>query len=264
MPVITYLNPEVFSMGNEDIEKQDPLQLLRAFTPARIGLGRTGSGIPLKAFQEFKLAHAHARDAVYSELHVEELGVALQQFNLPVLHLHSAAAYREQYLQRPDLGRKLDEASAEEIKNYHSPCDVAIIIADGLSATAVNNNTIPLLQLLVPMLSEVKLQLSPITLVKQGRVAIADEIGYKLGAKLSMILIGERPGLSAADSVGAYITYAPKPGLTDESRNCVSNIRPQGLNSAAATKKIAYLIKEAIERKLSGITLKDNEGLLGY
>jgi len=249
-------------MGKKEIKKQNPLQPLKAFTPARIGLGRIGSGMPLKAFQEFKLAHAHARDAVYSELNVEDLTTALKQFALPILHVHSAAAYREQYLQRPDLGRKLDEAAAEEIKNYHSPCDVAIIIADGLSATAVNNNTIRLLQLLMPMLGSVKLKSAPITLVKQGRVAIGDEIAYALGAKLSVILIGERPGLSAADSVGAYITYAPKPGLTDESRNCISNIRPQGLNSAAAAKKIFYIIQEAFKSKLTGIGLKDNEGLL--
>jgi ethanolamine ammonia-lyase small subunit len=249
-------------MGKNGIEKPDPLQALKAFTPARIGLGRIGSGIPLKAFQEFKLAHAHARDAVYSELDVDGLKAGLEQFCLPLITLHSAAAYREQYLQRPDLGRKLDEASAEEIKNYHLPCDVAIIIADGLSATAVNSNTNQLLQLLVPMLRSVKLGLAPITLVKQGRVAIGDEIAYALGAKLCLILIGERPGLSAADSVGAYITYAPKPVLTDESRNCISNIRPRGLNSAAAAKKIFYIIQEAFKSKLTGIGLKDNEGLL--
>lgn len=249
-------------MDKGKIEKHNPLQPLKAFTPARIALGRAGSAIPLKAFQEFKLAHAHARDAVYSELNVEDLIAGLAQFGLPILHVHSAAAYREQYLQRPDLGRKLNEESAEEIKNYHSPCDIAIIIADGLSANAVNNNIIPLLKLLVPMLNSVKLRLAPITLVKQGRVAIGDEIAYALGAKLSLILIGERPGLSAADSVGAYITYNPKPGLTDESRNCISNIRPQGFNSAAAAKKIFYIVQEAFKSKLTGIGLKDNEGLL--
>jgi ethanolamine ammonia-lyase small subunit len=246
----------------DDIEKPNLLKALKAFTPARIGLGRVGSGIPLKAFQEFKLAYAHARDAVYSELDVDGLKAGIEQFGLPLITLHSAAAYREQYLQRPDLGRKIDETSADEIKNYHSPCDVAIIIADGLSATAVNSNTIQLLQLLVPMLAAVKLTLAPITLVKQGRVAIGDEITYALGAKLSLILIGERPGLSAADSVGAYITYAPKPGLTDESRNCISNIRPSGLSSKAAAQKIFYLIQEAFKRKQTGISLKDNEGLL--
>jgi ethanolamine ammonia-lyase small subunit len=249
-------------MAKDEIKKQDPLQELKAYTPARIGLGRVGSAIPLKAFQEFKLAHAHARDAVYSELDVDGLTGSLKQLGLPLISLHSAAAYREQYLQRPDLGRKLDEASADEIKNYHSPCDVAIVIADGLSATAVNNNTILLLQILIPMLDAVKLRPAPVTLVKQGRVAIADEIAYALGAKLSLILIGERPGLSAADSVGAYLTYGPIPGLTDESRNCISNIRPSGLNSEAAAKKIFYLIQEAFKRKKTGITLKDNAGLL--
>jgi ethanolamine ammonia-lyase small subunit len=250
------------NMKNEELAKADLLQLLKAFTPARISLGRVGSGIPLKAFQEFKLAHAHARDAVYSELDVDSLTDKIAQFELPVLHLHSAASYREQYLQRPDLGRKLNEESAQEVKNYSSPCDVAIIIADGLSATAVNNNALPLLQELIPSVSSVKLKLSPIVLVKQGRVAIADEIACALGAQLSLILIGERPGLSAADSVGAYITYRPMPGLTDESRNCVSNIRPQGLNSTIAAKKIFYIIQEAFIRKLSGVELKDNEGLL--
>lgn len=249
-------------MSKQEIEKQDATQLLKAFTPARVGLGRVGHAMPLKAFQEFKLAHAHARDAVYSELNVEDLALDLQQFDLPILHLHSAAAYREQYLQRPDLGRQLDEGSAEEVKNYHSPCDIAIIIADGLSATAVNNNTIKLLQLVVPMLVSAKIQLAPLTLVKQGRVAIGDEIAHALGVKLSLILIGERPGLSAADSMGAYITYAPRPGLTDESRNCISNIRPQGLSSTLAARKIFYMIQEAFKSKLSGIGLKDNEGLL--
>jgi len=251
-------------MGNKEIQKLHLLQPLKAFTPARIGLGRVGSAIPLKAFQEFKLAHAHARDAVYSELDADVLTKDLEQFDLPVLNLHSAAAYREQYLQRPDLGRKLNEESAEEIKRYNFDCDVAVVIADGLSATAVNNNTITLLQLIVPMLVSANFRLAPIVLVKQGRVAIGDEIAYALGAKLSLILIGERPGLSAADSVGAYLTYAPKPGLTDESRNCVSNIRPQGLNSTAAAKKIFYIIQEAFKSKQTGVGLKDNEGLLGY
>lgn len=249
-------------MANKHLKTNDILAGLKAFTPARIALGRVGQSIPLKATQEFKLAHAHARDAVYSELDAEGLTAKLKQFNLPIIHLHSAAAYREQYLQRPDKGRKLDEASLSELKTYHSNYDVALIVADGLSATAVNNNTVPLLQLLIPLFIAAKMKLSPLTLVEQGRVAIADEIGVALGAKLTLILIGERPGLSAADSVGAYITYEPKPGLTDEVRNCVSNIRPQGLTSHQASKKIFYLIKEAFHRKLSGVKLKDNAGLL--
>lgn len=249
-------------MSKKQVKKQEPLEMLKVFTPARIGLGRVGSAMPLKAYQEFKLAHAHARDAVYSELDIDTLTGSLTKFKIPVLHLHSAAAYREQYLQRPDLGRKLNDESAEDIKNYHSDCHLAIIIADGLSAAAVNDNTIQLLEELIPALRSEKLRLCPVVLVEQGRVAIADEIAYALGAKLSLILIGERPGLSAADSVGAYLTYEPKPGLTDEARNCVSNIRPQGLSSNAAAKKIFYLIMEAFKLKLSGLNLKDNQGLL--
>lgn len=235
---------------------------LKAFTTARIALGRVGQSMPLKAYQEFKLAHAHARDAVYSELDIDGITDQLKQFDLPVIHLHSAAAYREQYLQRPDLGRKLNEVSLEEVKEYCSERDITIIIADGLSAAAVDQNTVPLLKILIAKLKAAGFTLSPIILVKQGRVAIADEIGHALGAKLTMILIGERPGLSAADSVGAYITFGPRPGLTDEMRNCVSNIRPNGLSFKHASEKIFYLIKEALTRKLSGVILKDNAGLL--
>jgi len=148
------------------------------------------------------------------------------------------------------------------LEGHRSACDVAIIIADGLSATAVNQNSIPLLAALLPLLTAVDLKIAPLTLVNQGRVAIADEIGHMLGAKLTILLIGERPGLSAADSIGAYLTFGPRPGLTDESRNCVSNIRPQGLNSRQAAKKIFYLVQEAMRRKLSGVLLKDNDNLL--
>lgn len=240
----------------------DMLEPLKGLTPARIGLGRVGPGIPLKAFQAFKLAHAHARDAVYSELDVDGLTQKLSAFNLPVIQLRSCAAYREQYMQRPDLGRKLNEESAEEIKNYHATYDVAIIIADGLSAMAVNNQAFALTALLLNLFQGANLRPAPLTLVKQGRVAIADEIGYALGAKLSLIIIGERPGLSSGDSAGVYITYQPKPGLTDEVRNCVSNIHAQGLSSDVAAKKIFYLIQEAFNNKQTGIALKDNQGLL--
>ena len=243
--------------------QNDPLGGLKQFTAARIGIGRTGSSIPLKQSLELKLAHAHARDAVYSELDADKLSADLKQFDLPVLMLHSEAVYREMYLQRPDLGRKLDEKSIELINDYlYSKADVVIIIADGLSATAVNHHAISLLRVLIPQLQSADLKVGPISLVKQGRVAIADDIGAHLKAKLSLILIGERPGLSSADSIGAYITYDPKRGLTDESRNCISNIRPHGLTFKSASKKIFYLIQEAFKRKISGVALKDNTGLL--
>lgn len=243
--------------------QDDTLDHLKQFTAARIGIGRTGTSIPLKQSLELKLAHAYARDAVYSELDTDKLSSDLKQFGLPGLLLHSNAVYREMYLQRPDLGRQLNEESVSMLKNYsHDKIDVVIVIADGLSATAVNHHSISLLKFLIPQLQSTGLKIGPLSLVKQGRVAIGDDIGVHLNAKLSLILIGERPGLSSADSMGCYITYNPQPGLTDESRNCISNIRPHGLVFKLASKKIFYLIQEAFRRKLSGIGLKDNAGLL--
>lgn len=244
------------------IKASDPLIALQEFTAARIAIGRAGTSIPLKQSLEFKLAHAHARDAVYSELDINTLTENIKQFALPVRYLHSMAGYREQYLQRPDLGRKLSEESITELADHTLPTDIAIIIADGLSATAINVNATGLLEQLIPLLRSADFKFADIVLVKQARVAIGDEIASGLKAKLSLVLIGERPGLSSADSISAYLTYNPKPGLTDELRNCVSNIRPQGLSYKQASKKIFYLVQEAFRRKLSGVELKDNAGLL--
>ncbi len=244
------------------ISKADPLISLREFTAARVAIGRVGASIPLKQSLEFKLAHAHARDVVYSVLDIDGLTKNLQQFNLPVLRLHSMATNRAKYLKRPDRGRQLNEESTAQLQDYTSGYDINIIIADGLSATAVNENISGLLKLLIPMLTAAKLKLAPLCLVEQGRVAIGDDIAHGLNAKLSIILIGERPGLSSADSMGAYLTYNPKPGLTDESRNCISNIRSAGLSHERAAEKIFYLVQEAFKRKLSGVILKDNAGLI--
>jgi ethanolamine ammonia-lyase small subunit len=244
------------------IEPIDLLVSMRAFTDARIAIGRAGTSIPLKQSLEFKLAHANARDAVYSELDITSLTDDLKQFQLPILHLHSQAGYREQYLQRPDLGRKLSDTSKTELQDHIQPADIAIIIADGLSATAINTNAVNLLKILIPMLWSANFKLADLVMVEQARVAIADEIAQALHAKLSLIIIGERPGLSSADSMGVYLTYNPNPGLTDELRNCISNIRPAGLTYEQASKKIFYLVQEAFKRKLSGVELKDNAGLL--
>ncbi|MDR6943523.1 ethanolamine ammonia-lyase subunit EutC [Mucilaginibacter pocheonensis] len=241
----------------------EPLKALQEFTSARIAIGRVGTSIPVKQLLEFKLAHAHARDAVYSELDINNLTTVLKVFNLPVLQLQSKVSYRRQYLQRPDMGRRLNDASVISVNDHCTETAVAIIIADGLSATAVNENAFGLLQILIPQLIAADFKLAPISLVEQGRVAIGDDIGYGLKAKLSLVLIGERPGLSSPDSLGAYLTYNPKPNLTDEMRNCVSNIRPDGLSYLKAANKIFYLISEAFKRKLSGVDLKDNAGLLG-
>ncbi|HEY4325525.1 MAG TPA: ethanolamine ammonia-lyase subunit EutC [Mucilaginibacter sp.] len=244
------------------IIKPDPLVTLKNFTAARIAIGRTGASIPLKESLDFKLAHAHARDAVYSVLDIDGLSSDLKAFNLPVLHLQSNAINRQKYLKRPDYGRQLSEDSLLLLKDCLAEADVAIIIADGLSAIAVNENAYKLLKLLIPVLTTSKLTIAPICLVEQGRVAIGDDIGNALNARFSIVLIGERPGLSAADSMGAYLTYKPQPGLTDESRNCISNIRRQGLTHKSAADKIFYLINESFKRKLSGVKLKDNAGFL--
>ena len=241
-----------------------PLNPLKEFTAARVGIGRTGTSIPTKQSLAFKLAHAHARDAVYSVLDIDGLSNDIKQFNLPVLLLHSKAGNRAEYLQRPDLGRKLKKSSANQLKEYTGDYDVSIIIADGLSAAAINENVIGLLSQLIPLFTAANLKLAPVCFVEQGRVAVSDKVAHLLNAKLSVILIGERPGLSSADSIGAYLTYGPKPGLTDESRNCISNIRPQGLMFKPAADKIFYLIQEAFRMKLTGIGLKDNQGLIGH
>ena len=250
-------------MENLPIRITDSWESLKEFTAARIALGRAGDSIPMRQSLEFKLAHAHARDAVYSVLDTEKLTEELRLLNIPVLKLRSQATTRQIYLQRPDLGRLPDEASSQIVTNHLIPADISIILADGLSANAINNNAAQLLAELIPLLKGVNYTLSPLCLAEQARVAIADLIAYGLQSQLSIILIGERPGLSSADSIGAYLTYNPKPGLTDESRNCVSNIRRDGLPFKLAAEKIFYLVQEAFRRQLSGVELKDNASLLG-
>ncbi|MBL4678800.1 MAG: ethanolamine ammonia-lyase subunit EutC [Mucilaginibacter sp.] len=244
------------------VEDQHPLNFLKEFTQARIALGHAGNGISTKDALAFKLAHAHARDAVYSEMETERLYDELIDFNLPVLPLHSQATTREKYLQRPDLGRLPDETSLNRLADQVQNNGIVFIIADGLSATAVNENAVPLLHIVIPQLMAANHKLTSICIVEQRRVAIADHIGAELGASLSVILIGERPGLSAADSMGIYLTYNPQPGLSDDSRNCISNIRKEGLPVETAANKLFYLIQEAFRLKLSGVGLKDNEHLL--
>ncbi|MDO7885520.1 ethanolamine ammonia-lyase subunit EutC [Hymenobacter cheonanensis] len=241
----------------------DPWAGLRAFTDARIALGRTGTSVPLHEALAFRLAHAHARDAVYSELDASKLLADLPELGLPVVQVQSQAATRPQYLQRPDLGRQLAEAARAELAGLAAgECDVALVLADGLSATAINTHAPPLLRRLVPALQAAGLRLAPLVLAEQARVALGDEVGQLLRARLVLVLIGERPGLSAPDSLGAYFTHGPRPGLTDEARNCVSNIRPAGLGYEAASDKLFFLLGEALRRQLSGVGLKDESGRL--
>lgn len=246
-----------------DIQKHKTVEAdawypLKQFTAARIALGRTGNAIPLKELLKFRLAHAHARDAVYAGLHSQELVQQLQQFNLPVYLLHSKAKDRNEYLLHPDLGRQLNDASVQHLQNRSASFDIVIILADGLSATAVNHHAVPLLQLLIPFLQQGGYSIA-FAIAQQARVAIGDSVGALMNAKLSLVLIGERPGLSAADSMGAYLTYKPAAGLTDESRNCISNIRPEGMYFAKAAAKIHYLIALSFRLHYSGVMLKDNE-----
>lgn len=239
---------------------QDEWTSLKAFTDARIALGKTGVSIPLKESLAFKLAHAHAKDAVYSALDTSKLMASLQTTGLAIHCLHSRAENRDIYLQRPDFGRRLTDSSVALLEQLdREPADLAIILADGLSASALNQQAVSVVQLLVDTAKDRNYSLAPLTLVEQGRVAIADEIGSLLQARMTVILIGERPGLSSFDSMGAYLTYAPELGLTDERRNCVSNIRQQGLSARLAVDKIMYLVNEAFRLQLSGVALKDND-----
>jgi ethanolamine ammonia-lyase small subunit len=247
----------------KEFVQSDPWSALKHYTAARIALGRTGTSVPLAETLRFKLAHAQAKDAVYSSLHTVPLLTTLHSFQLPVYELHSKAKNRLKYLQRPDWGRQLNEESVlqlqnEKIKQY----DIALIIADGLSAIAINHHAEGLVRLLIPFLQSASFSIAPVTLVQQARVAIGDEIGSLLHARLTVVLIGERPGLSSPDSMGVYLTFQPSVGKTDENRNCISNIRPEGLSYRQAADKLEYLIKKILRLQLSGITVKDNEGFL--
>jgi ethanolamine ammonia-lyase small subunit len=228
---------------------------LRALTPARVALGRTGISQQTGDLLDFRRAHAQARDALHARLEASSLATTLAAISgREVLRLHSEAVDRSTYLQRPDLGRRLDKASRASLTA--GDWDLALVVADGLSAIAVERHVPPLVQLLLPMLEGVRL--APLAVVEQGRVAIGDEIGAALGAQMSIVLIGERPGLSAPDSLGAYITWEPGPDRTDAERNCVSNIRIGGLSYIAAAEQLTYYLTEARRRRLTGISLKEN------
>lgn len=236
----------------------DSWSRLRQFTAARIGLGRAGAGIPTSETLSFKLAHAQARDAVHATLDFEQLGAELRLLHpLPVQILKSHARDRSEYLRRPDFGRRLSDVSRQQLESLlTAEYDLAIVFADGLSALAIELNAVPFLKNLLPRIAEFRI--APIVLVEQGRVAIGDEIGSLLRAKCVAVLIGERPGLSSPDSMGAYLTFDPKPGLTDERRNCISNIRSEGLPHEFASEKLAYLLRESLRRQISGVHLKDD------
>jgi ethanolamine ammonia-lyase small subunit len=248
----------------------NPWTALRRFTDARIALGRAGVSLPTQAHLQFQQAHAEARDAVHQALDVAQL---TQDMSAAWLHgapaplaLHSGAANRAQYLQRPDWGRLLHADSRARLQTLreadHSglprPFDLVLVVADGLSALAVQQNAPPFLEALRHKLAVTHWRIAPLCIVEQGRVAVGDAVGEALGARAVVVLIGERPGLSSPDSMGLYLTWMPRVGLTDAARNCISNVRPAGLSYEAAAAKLAYLLEQARSRQLSGVDLKDD------
>jgi ethanolamine ammonia-lyase small subunit len=231
-----------------------PSRDLRRYTSARVSLDRAGQSVATREVLDFQLAHAQARDAVHAMLDVDSLLNGLRQRGQACLLLKSAAPDRASYLRHPDLGRQLSRESAAGL--VRAACDVVFVIADGLSATAVNRHALALLDPLLPGLQRSGWSIAPVCVVEQGRVAIGDAIGSALGASISVVLIGERPGLSSPDSLGVYITWSPAPGRNDAERNCISNIRPEGLGYREAANALVYYLEEARRRKLTGIALK--------
>ena len=242
---------------------RDPWTNLADLTPARLALGRAGPGLPTREVLKLGLAHAQARDAVHAAMDEDRISAGITALGFETLAVESAAASRDIYLRRPDLGRRLSDRSRTLLQEQpHREPDVAIVIGDGLSAAAMNLNALPLVTALLPRLSTAGFRLAPLVVARQARVALGDEIGVLLGARLVIVLIGERPGLSAADSLGAYLTFGPKVGRTDAERNCVSNIRAAGLPAAAAAAKIMWLCQQALILSLTGVALKDGSDLL--
>lgn len=241
---------------------ENPWQTLRRVTNARIALGRAGDSLPTEALLRFQADHARARDAVHLAFDAATLAAQLTEHGYPVLRVRSAAESRAVYLKRPDLGRRLGAESRQALEalaaDGAAAYDVAFVIADGLSALAVHTHAVPLLIRTADALAGLGWQIAPLIVAEQGRVALGDEIGALLRAEQVAILIGERPGLSVADSLGVYLTYAPRLGRTDAERNCISNIHGQGLSYAAAQQTLLYLMAQARRLKLSGVELKDD------
>jgi len=230
-------------------------------TPARLALGRVGAGMPTDEVLRFGWAHAMARDAIHAALDVAKLEAALQEQRWSTLQACSRATDRVTYLRRPDLGRVLDPHEPAKLRAMNvAPGRLCVVIGDGLSSLAVDRHAAPLLAALKPLLAE-ELESAPVVIATQARVALADDIADVLSSKLSIMLIGERPGLSSPDSLGIYITHAPFKGRSDADRNCISNVRPEGLSYAAAAFKLAWLVREALQRGLTGVDLKDESDL---
>lgn len=241
----------------------DPWKDLAKWTSARIALGRAGASLPTREVLSFALAHAQARDAVHAALNAESICADLRAMGLTCLAVESQAIARDLYLRRPDKGRILAEGSARAVSALRPPAvDVALVIADGLSATAVNAHAINFLTALLPRLAALQMSVTPIIVARGARVALGDEIAERMGARAVAVLIGERPGLSSPDSLGVYLTFDPKPGRMDAERNCISNVRTEGLDYDLAAFKLTWLLREAFRRRLTGVALKDESDTL--
>jgi ethanolamine ammonia-lyase small subunit len=234
---------------------------LRELTPARVARGRAGASLPTQALLQFTLDHARARDAVHAAFDAQALIAALSGLGLEALEVRSRVGSRGDYLRRPDLGRRLDQASRQALASKRAGvCRLALVIGDGLSATAVHAHAVELVRSLIPHLAADEIRIDEVAVASGARVALGDEIGAILGARMVVMLIGERPGLSAPDSLGAYLSFAPRVGLTDAERNCVSNIHRAGLSYDEAAYKIAWLIRQGLTREVTGVALKDESG----
>lgn len=243
-----------------DRSTADPWRHLAAATPARIALGRAGGSLPTREVLRFALAHAQARDAVHAGFDGERLAAELRAEGLTAVAVASRAADRAAYLRRPDWGRDLSEASKGALEADGAAGELVVVVADGLSATAVEAHAVPLVKALRPLLRQAGIPLGTVVVATGARVALGDAVGQALGAAAVLVLIGERPGLSAPDSLGAYLTFEARPNRMDSERNCVSNIRPEGLPVEAAAFRLAWLVGEAFRRRLTGVALKDESG----
>jgi len=236
---------------------------LSRHTPARIALGRAGSAAPTTRVLEFALAHARARDAVHTAFDADGTEQAIRALGFDTLRVRSAAGNRTTYLARPDLGRRLSGESREALaRREFDPVDLSIVVADGLSSTAIHAHAARFLAALKPWIAAAQWTVGPVAVAEQARVALGDEVGFAMKARAVLLMVGERPGLSSPDSLGLYLTYDPKIGRDDSERNCISNIRPEGLGFELAAFKLAWLLREAFARKLTGVRLKDESDLL--
>lgn len=249
-------------MATDAITVTNAWQVLKRYTDARIGLGRAGISLPTEQHLRFQLDHARARDAVLRPLAWPGVVGPLRDTGLELLELHSCATDRNSYLQRPDWGRRLNEASCARLADWRAhhnqPIDIVVVVGDGLSASAIEAQAVPFMQQFLADLKHEAYSCDLLCCVSQCRVGLGDDVAERVNAKFLVMLIGERPGLSAADSLGIYFTYLARTGCSDADRNCLSNVRPKGLRFNDASQRLIWLLKEAERRQLSGVKLKDD------